>query len=170
MPRPALAIAVAAALVLAAPADAHVIPAPAFLPAGETQTLELSVPNERDATMTSFVATVPAGIEIVEAEETAGWSASVDGQVATWSGGSLPAKLAETFGLRVKPTGKPGAVELVGIQRYADGEVRWPVALTIVPGSATEPERGGSGVVVMVIVAVGALVTGAVALLARRRR
>jgi hypothetical protein len=167
-----LAAALALALVLAAPAAAHVIASPTFLPAGETQTLELSVPNERDAPMTSFVLTAPAELEVVGAEDTEGWDAAVVGQTATWSGGTLPSKLSETFGLRVQATGEPGAVELEAEQRYADGEVRWPVALTIVPGTADSSSGGGGGLVIA-LVAVGVVVTlavGLVAVLARRRR
>jgi hypothetical protein len=170
-----LAAAVGAALVLAAPASAHVIPSPTFLPAGATQTIELSVPNERDAPMTSFVVRAPEGIEIVGAESPEGWSAAVAGPVATWSGGSLPALLSETFGLRVRAAGAPGAVELEAEQRYADGEVRWPVALTIVPASSTAAtaSSAGAGTTVVVLVGLGLLVASGVLLLAaltRRRR
>lgn len=173
MARGRLAAAVGAALVLAAPAGAHVIASPTFLAAGETQTLELSVPNERDAPMTGFVVTVPAGLEIVSAESVEGWSATVEGQTASWSGASLPAKLSETFGLRVQATGEPGAVELDAEQRYADGKVRWSVALTVVPGSSSttvSASRSGSGTLVVVLAGLGLLVAAGVAAFAWRRR
>jgi uncharacterized protein YcnI len=166
-----LAAALAAVLVLTEPARAHVIASPTFLRAGEAQTLELSVPNERDATMTGFVVTAPAGLEIAGAESPEGWSATVEGQIVTWSGGSLPSKLAETFGLRVQATGDPGGIELDAVQRYADGEVRWPVALTIVPGAADAgSDSGSSGLLVAAIVAIGLAVFAAIGLLAWRRR
>jgi hypothetical protein len=167
-----LAATVGAALVVATPASAHVIPSPTFLAVGETQTIELSVPNERDAPMTSFVVRAPAGIEVVEAESPEGWSALVEGPVATWSGGSIPALLSETFGLRVRATGDPGAVELEAEQRYADGEVRWPVVLTIVPGSSTSAtaSSSGAGTTVVVLVGLGLLVASGVAALAWLRR
>jgi hypothetical protein len=167
--RASLAASLLAALALAAPAGAHVIASPSFLSSGSTETIELSAPNERDAPMTSFAVTVPPGLEIVSAEETEGWTGSVDGQTATWAGASLPAKLSATFGLRVEATGEPGSVELATEQRYADGEVRWPVALTIVPGDEPE-DAGGSALVVGVIVGIGVLVTAAVGVLAWRRR
>ena len=170
MPRPSLWLAVAiAALALALPARAHVVASPTFLASGATETIELSTPNERDAPMTSFVVTVPSELEIVGAEETEGWSAAVDGRVASWSGGSLPPKLSETFGLRVRATAEPGPVELDAEQRYADGKIRWPVSLTIVPGAGSS-SSGGSGLVIGVIIAVGVLVTAAIAALAWRRR
>jgi uncharacterized protein YcnI len=165
---PWLAVAIVA-LVLAVPAQAHVIASPTFLASGATETIEISAPNERDTPMTSFVVTVPPGLEIVSAEDTEGWSAAVNAQAVTWSGGSLPAKLSETFGLRVRTTAEPGPVELSTEQRYADGTVRWPVSLTIVPGGGSSGS-GGSVLVIGVIVAVGVLVTAAIALLARRRR
>jgi hypothetical protein len=167
--RPALVAAIGAALVFAAPAAAHVVASPAFLASGATETIELSVPNERGAPMTSLVVTAPPGLEIVSLEEPEGWDAVVEGQTATWSGGSLRTALSETFGLRVKATMEPGPVDLDVEQRYADGKVRWPVALTIVPG-ATDSGSGSSSLVVGVIVAIGVLVTAAIALLARRRR
>jgi hypothetical protein len=174
MPRPSaglVAAVAAAAFVLGAPARAHVIVSPTFLPVGETQTIELSVPNERDAPMTGFVVTAPAGLDVSGAESAEGWSASVEGQVATWSGGSLPAKLSVTFGLKVRANAEPGQLELQAEQRYADGEVRWSVALTIVPGSdATGSDSGSSGLLVGAIVAIGLFMTAAISLLARRRR
>jgi len=169
--RRVLVAVLAGALVLAAPAGAHVIASPTFLFAGETRTLELSVPNERDATMTGFVVTAPPGLEIVDAAEVEGWLANVEGQVATWSGGSLPAKLAETFGLTIRPTGEPGAVEFDAEQRYADGTVHWPVSLTIVPSSGdASSDSGGSGLLLGAIVAVGVVVSAGIGLLAWRRR
>jgi hypothetical protein len=171
LPRRVLVAVLAGALVPVAPAGAHVIASPTFLYAGETQTLELSVPNERDATMTGFVVRAPSKVEIVGAESAEGWTESVEGQVATWNGGSLQAKLAETFGLTIRPTGEPGAVELDAEQRYADGKVRWPVSLTVVPASGdTSSDSGGSGLLVAAIVAVGVAISAAIGLLAWRRR
>ena len=172
MRRAAASAALGAALTFASTAAAHVIASPSFLPAGETETIELSVPNEREATMTGFVVTAPPEIEVVAAETVEGWASAVEGQVATWTGGSLPSRLSETFGLRIRPTGEPGAVELDAEQRYADGKVDWPVALTVVPGSATSTSgsRSGSAPIVLALAGIGVLVAGGVAALAWRRR
>jgi uncharacterized protein YcnI len=169
VPRRAHLAAAGAALVLAAPGAAHVIASPAFLASGSTGTLELSAPNERDTPMTGFVVTAPPGVEIVRAEESEGWTAVVEGRTATWSGGALPAGLSETFGIRVEATAAPGALELETRQRYADGEVRWPVALTIVPGTEASGS-GGPWLAVGLIAGAGVLVAAAIALVARRRR
>ena len=158
-----------AALCAAAPAGAHVIASPTFLAQGSTETIELAVPNERDAPMTAFAVTVPDGIAIKAAEPTAGWDAAVDGRTATWSGGSVPSVLSETFGLTIEANVEPGPVELDAEQRYADGKVRWPVSLTIVPGTGPS-SSGGSGLVIGVIVVVGVLVGAAIAALAWHRR
>ncbi len=172
MPRRVLVAVLAGALAVAAPAGAHVIASPTFLYAGETATIELSVPNERDAPMTGFVVTVPPEIEVVGAAEVEGWAGNVEGQVVTWSGGSLPAKLAETFGLTIRPTGEPGAVELDSEQRYPDGKVPWPVSLTVVPGSSTSGSNASSGSapVVILLAGIGILVAAGVGALAWRRR
>jgi hypothetical protein len=167
--RSALAAALLCALWAAAPAAAHVIASPAFLAQGSTQTIELSAPNERDAPMTAFTVTAPEGIEIASAEESVGWEAVVEGKTATWSGGSLPPALSETFGLQLRATAKPGPAELEAEQLYADGKVRWPVSLTIVPATGSS-SSGSSWLVIGAIVAVGGLVTAAIALLAWRQR
>jgi hypothetical protein len=165
---------VAMALVVAAPAAAHVVASPAFLASGTTETIELSVPNERDSPMTGFEVTVPPGLLVVSAEETEGWVATVAGRTVTWSGGSVPAKLSETFGLRVRANVEPGTVELDAVQLYRDGKVRWPVAVTIVPGSSSSTvvsdSSGGSGTLVVALAAIGLLVAAGVALLAWHRR
>jgi hypothetical protein len=169
--RAPLAAALLAALALAAPAGAHVIASPSFLTAGEETTIEFSVPNEREAPMTGFAVTAPAGLRIVGAEETEGWVATVDGQTVTWSGRSVPAKLSETFGIRLEADSEPGAVDLDAEQLYADGSVRWPVTLTVVPGASDSgSDGGGSWVVLVAILALGVLVTTAIAVLAWRRR
>ena len=169
--RAPLAATLLAALALAAPAGAHVIASPSFLAAGEETTIELSVPNERGAPMTGFAVKAPAGLRIVGTEETEGWVATVDGQTVKWSGESVPAKLSETFGIRLEAVGEPGAVDLDVEQLYADGSVRWPVTLTVVPAaSGSNSDGGGSWVVLVAILALGVLVTMAIAVLALRRR
>jgi len=66
---------------------------------GSTETIELSVPNERDAPMTSLVVTAPPGLEIVSAERSEGWDAVEEGQIATWS--NVPAAVAAAAAIGV---------------------------------------------------------------------
>ena len=50
-----------ALLLLASPAAAHVVAAPAFVPSGGSESVTFSGPNERDVPMTAFALTVPEG-------------------------------------------------------------------------------------------------------------
>jgi hypothetical protein len=62
--RLALAVAVALARTLAAPARAHVDPTPAFLATGSTETISLAVHNDREIPMSSFQVTAPGELRI----------------------------------------------------------------------------------------------------------
>jgi len=131
-----LAISVCSALVLAASAAAHVTLTPSFLAADSTTSLRLSGPNERGEPMTGFAVTVPTGLRIVEAHPMGAWRSEVDGRTATWSGGSLTPEAEATFTLQLEASVEPGTLKLEAEQLYPGGAVvRWPIALTVVPGS-----------------------------------
>jgi hypothetical protein len=165
-----LAILVCSAVTLASAASgaAHVIPFPSFIPAGESQLVELSFPNERDRTMVGFSVAAPSGVEIVHAHTAEGWQETFDGSKATWRGGSLAPEAATTFSVELRAETEPGPVELEAEQLFDDdARVDWPVALTVTP--ATEPPSQNlalAGVVGLV----GLLVVAAVVALAWRRR
>ena len=138
----------AGALVLAAPATAHVTVAPAFIAAYDTQKLVFAAPNERDTPMTGFSVTVPEGFEIVDAGHQTDWHPVVLGSKVTWSGGSLPAGEEATFTLALKGPASPGAVQLSGDQLYASGDVvHWPVAFTVVLGTKPSEHLGLAAIV-----------------------
>ena len=156
-----------AALLLAAPASAHVTVTPSFVAARDTQELVFSAPNERSAPMTGFSVSVPDGFRIVEAGHQPTWHPVVLGPRVTWSGGSLPAGQEAEFTVELRGPSTPGAVELEGQQLYASGAVvRWPVGFTVIPGSQPSQHLG-----LAAVVAVGGLfVTVLVVLVTRRRR
>ena len=163
-----LAISVCSALVLAGTAAAHVVATPAYLPSGSSESIAFSGPNERDAPMIAFSATVPAGLEIVHAHEIEGWDESVDGSTATWLGGPLAANEEVGFGMTLKADAEPSVVEVQAEQRYAvGGVVSWPVAITITPATETPSQNLALAGVVALI---GVLLVVAVAMLAWRRR
>ena len=160
--------AVAAALVLAASASAHVVAQPSYIATGESSTLELRGPNERDAPMTGFSVSVPSGVEILHAHPVDGWEEAIEGQTATWNGGSLAANSEQTFRLELETSVEPGIVALEVEQLYDGGEVvRWPVSLTVVPSAESPSQNLGLAAVVGLI---GLLAVAAVAVLAWRRR
>jgi uncharacterized protein YcnI len=152
----AISVCSALALILVAPAGAHVDATPAFLAAETTETISLAVHNDREIPMSSFQVAAPAGLRIEEAGESSGWTSSTDGRIATWSGGSVPWNEAVSFELTLGASAEPGAVALETRQGYSDGDVfHWPVPITVVPGEDTS----SAGYVWGLVIA-GALVVG----------
>ena len=166
-----LAISVCSALallVLAAPAAAHVVASPTFLPSKGSESIGFEAPNERDDPMTSFTLAAPAGIEIQHAHPVDGWDGTVADGVATWTGGSLPASQTETFGVTLRADSDPGTVTLQATQGYGSGAVvEWPVELTVTPAEQSPSENLALAGVVGLI---GVLIVAGVVLLAFRRR
>jgi uncharacterized protein YcnI len=164
----AISVCSAAALVLAAPAAAHVIATPTFLPSGSSESITFTGPNERSDPMTMFVLTAPEGVVIEHAHEVDGWDESVDGSTATWAGGSLAPDEEVGFGVTLEADVEPGVVQLQADQRYADQSVvSWPVALTITPADDSPSQNLAlAGIVGLV----GVLVVAAIAMVAWRRR
>jgi uncharacterized protein YcnI len=166
-----LAISVCSALgilVFAGSASAHVIAMPTYIPSKGSEAIILEVPNERPDPMTSFVVNVPSGIEIEHAHPADGWSESVEGATARWTGGSLPARTQVDFRLTLKADVEPGAVALDAEQLYGDGGVvTWPVSITITPPTESPSQNLALAGVVGLI---GVLVVAAITMLAMRRR
>ena len=156
-------VALAAALLLAHPAAAHLAAEPSFLPVGGKQRIALTVHNDRDETMTGFRLTAPEGLTILGTGGGSGWNEFVEGARARWSGGSLAPDTPVVFEVDIEAvTTEPGTVELVGDQLYpGDESVTWEVSLTVVPAGSGAPTEDGGGLAA----AIGALgVAGAMAL------
>lgn len=169
MPRP-LVVAVAAltGLTASGTSSAHVAVTPHFLAAESSETVDLSVPNERNEPMTGFSLTVPSGFAVVHAHPADGWTATSDSTTATWTGGKVAPRAVAAFGLELATPVTPGVVELEALQRYDDGAVvRWPVSFTVTPAEESPSQNLALAVV---LGAIGALVVIAVVALARRRR
>lgn len=168
-----VAVGVGVALLSVEPATAHLTPEPAFLAAGGKQRIVLTVHNDRDATMTGFRLTVPAGFRILGTGGDGSWNESVDGAAASWTGGTLDAFEPTTFEVDLEAADvEPGGVVLRGDQLYADGNpLSWPVALTVVPPGESPTRGEGLGSTAIVILAVlGALVVTSFALVFWQRR
>jgi uncharacterized protein YcnI len=96
-----LSISVCSALVLAAPAAAHLSIDPAKVVKGAEVDLVFSVPNEDDATGIDHVTLgIPADFALDDAEAKPGWTQSRTGQAITWSGGHIPKHQFATFSIR----------------------------------------------------------------------
>ncbi|MGH3134418.1 MAG: hypothetical protein ACRDNY_11895 [Gaiellaceae bacterium] len=170
--RLAVSALVASALLMPVSAAAHLSATPSFLPAGGTETLRLTVHNDRAVAMTGFALRVPDGFRILGVGGDEGWEGVIEGATATWAGGRLPPLSPATFEVELEAPGTPGAVELRADQLYPDDEsVRWPVALTVVPGGVAAAESASLERADLVVLGlIGLLVVGTVAFGLRRSR
>ena len=163
-----LAISVCSALILAAPAGAHVVATPGYLPSESSESITFEAPNERAAPMTEFTVTAPPGLVIHHANPVTGWTGVADGTSASWTGGSLPPKQTERFAILLKADVDPGLVQLDAKQLYDDGNVvSWPVQITVLPAAESPRQNLALAGVVALI---GLLMVVAIATLAWRRR
>jgi uncharacterized protein YcnI len=159
--------ALSAALVLATPVAAHVTVVPPFVSAGDTASVSLTAPNERNEPMTGFEVAVPSEFLIVHAHPADGWDESTQGSTATWTGGSLAPGAEATFRLELEAPGAPGTNELEAVQRYSDGDVvTWAVELTVTPESGSSSQNLGWALVTALI---GIAVVAAVGVTLLRR-
>lgn len=96
-----LAISACSALVLAAPAAAHLSINPAQVQAGALVDLVLSVPNAEDARGVDQVTVrIPPAFRLDDAEAKTGWTQSRSGDAITWRGGPIPRGQFARFAIR----------------------------------------------------------------------
>jgi uncharacterized protein YcnI len=169
LPRPLVAaVAALTALAASGTASSHVVATPTFLATGSAKSITFTAPNERDAPMTGFSITVPPGVEIEHVHEVAGWSGSLVGSTATWTGGSVAPGAEVSFGSTLVADAEPGLVEVIARQRYGDrGVVRWSVPLSINPADESPSQDLALAGVIGLI---GVLLVLVIAMLAWRRR
>lgn len=157
----------ALALVLAAPAGAHVILKTPFVYASASSELELEVPNELDVSMTALHVAVPNGFRINAAQSEGDWVPRVTPTTVSWTGGRLPPRATTTFRLTVDAPATPGAVSLDATQHYqGGGSVPWPVDLTVLPAEEPSQQLGRA----LVVGLIGLLVLAVLGVLLWRRR
>jgi periplasmic copper chaperone A len=155
MKRQAIGVALAATLVLAPAAGAHVTVQPESVPAGGFTRLDVRVPNEQDVPTTKVEVLFPPGFLSVSYEPVPGWDIEITkrkldkpveqfGEQVTeevdrliMSGGQIAPGQFQDFGLSVGVPDKPAgsALTFKAIQTYQGGEiVRW-----IGPPDSEEP-------------------------------
>ena len=118
----------------------HVTIAPPFVELGESTRLAFETPNERPPRVTTSLELVaPPGVELASAPAPEGWSLSLRGTTARWSGGTIEAEDILAFPLRVTVRTAAGTEVFRARQRYDDGAVvRWTARLTVVPAAAAD--------------------------------
>ena len=139
------ALAVAAVAALAAPAFAHEEITPKTIPTGQPAFLSLTSANEASSDLVKIVLKAPANVGLGEATRSpAGWSATVGGNTATWTGGALKPATFETFGFEVEGPDQPGTLTFTVTSSFANGrtdehEVEIAAAAPGAGGGSTPP-------------------------------
>jgi uncharacterized protein YcnI len=114
------------AMLVAAPASAHVTVWPNESAAGAREKYEIRVPNEKQADTIALEVRFPAGLKVTAFEQKAGWSTELlrdpSGAVtgARWSGRLAPMQFTE-FGLLAANPRKGGELVFTAVQVYSDG-------------------------------------------------
>lgn len=163
-----LSISVCSALVLAAPAAAHLSIDPAKVQKGQTVDLVFSVPNEDNKIGINHVTLgIPTDFQLDDAEAKPGWTQSRTGQAITWSGGLIPRHQFATFSIRGTTPAKVETVLFNVLVGDRTGKsITYRVGLDI---TATSTEDNGARTlgkaalavaIVAAILAVGALFVG----------
>jgi uncharacterized protein YcnI len=159
-----LAISVFSALVLAAPASAHLSITPDEVHTGALVDLVFSVPNEHGAYGVDHVTIgVPQDFVLDDAEAKPGWQQSRTGQAITWDGGNIPKHEFARFAIRgTAPATAERVLFNVLVGDRTGKSITYQVPLTVLshgPQDAGARTLGKAGLAV-------AIVAGALALAA----
>jgi periplasmic copper chaperone A len=163
-----LSISVCSALVLAAPAAAHLSIDPPNVVKGELVDLVLSVPNEADGVGVNHVTLgIPQDFKLDDAEAKPGWAQSRTGQAVTWSGGLIPKGTFARFAIRGTAPAKVETVlfnVLVGDRTGKSITYRVALDVTAAPnqdkGARTLGKAALGVAIVAAVLALGALFIG----------
>ena len=119
-----------AVLTLATPglAWAHVTVSPEQVPAGDYETLTVSVPTEKKVPTTKIRVEVPEGFLLSGVQPVPGWEYAFeeDGGVitaVTWSGGEIGPREFQQFLVQAQVPEEPGEYPWRAFQTYGDGSV-----------------------------------------------
>ena len=135
---------VAASMVLALPAVAHVEPSPEEVPAGGFSSIAFRVEHGCDGSPTVGVAIeIPEGVSDVVPRAKAGWTITQTDTTVTWAG-SLDAHQWDDFELSAQMPGTEGeTIYFPVVQTCEQGEIAW---IQIPAEGEEEPETPAPGV------------------------
>ena len=118
--------ATASALLLAGTASAHIDPDPIAVQAATSNTVAFGVEHGCEESPTIEVQIeVPTSVADAQPVEKDGWTASVDAQVVTFTGGSLAADTPDDFAITFTAPTAPGEVPFPIVQRCEVGQLDW---------------------------------------------
>jgi periplasmic copper chaperone A len=129
----------AAFLIGAGAASAHIEPDPVEVQAGLPVTIEFRVEHGcDDADTTGMLFEVPPGVTDLEPVAKDGWTTSVDDGVAAFTDGVLDHHTEDTFALSFTAPSSAGPIDFPVVQQCGDTELRW---IEIQQDGAEEPEN-----------------------------
>ena len=121
-----IAAAVGVALCVAGPASAHIHTDPEEVLAGTENTVGFIIEHGCDGSPTTKVELqMPDGITGIEGVDGNGFTASVDGQVVTFSGGTLPDDTEQAFEVTFTAPTEAGTLDIPLIQTCEQGSTDW---------------------------------------------
>ncbi|HEY5875616.1 MAG TPA: DUF1775 domain-containing protein, partial [Ilumatobacteraceae bacterium] len=137
----------AALLIGAGAASAHIDPDPVEVQAGLPVTVEFRVEHGcDDADTTGMLFEVPPGLTDLEPVAKDGWTTSVDDGVAAFTDGVLDHDTEGTFALSFTAPSAAGPIDFPVVQQCGDTELRW---IEIQQDGAEEPENPAPRVIVV---------------------
>jgi len=151
---------VAAALVLAAPAGAHLSVNPDTVRAGALVDLVFSVPNAADPSgIDQVTISAPAGFVLDDGEAVAGWTQSRSGQTLTWKAGSIPLRQYARFGIRGTAPAQAGTVLFnVLVADRTGRSITYRAALDVVAHAPRDNGARSLGKAALIVAVIGAAV------------
>jgi uncharacterized protein YcnI len=163
-----LSISVCSALLLAAPAAAHLSIDPPKVVKGQAVDLVFSVPNEDDAIGVDHVTLgIPQDFALDDMEAKPGWTQSRTGQAITWSGGLIPKGTFARFSIRGTAPAKVETVLFnVLVGNRTGKSITYRVALDVTAaanrdtGARTLGKAALGVAIVAAVLALGALFVG----------
>lgn len=107
-------------------ASAHVSVQPARVAAGDFTTFNVSVPNEKEVSVTNIKLDIPKGLEEVKPTIKPGWAVKVEGSSIIWSGGDIASGFRDDFTFSAQAPAKTIELKWKAYETYSDGSVaRW---------------------------------------------
>ncbi|MGN6696189.1 MAG: YcnI family copper-binding membrane protein [Aquihabitans sp.] len=122
----AVTAAIGVALLIAGPASAHIHTDPEEVKAGTENTVGFVIEHGCDGSPTTKIELqLPDGVTGISAEDQDGFTASVDGQVVTFDGGTLPDGTEQAFAATFTAPTEAGTIDIPRVQTCEVGETSW---------------------------------------------
>lgn len=122
----AVAAAVGVALCIAGPASAHIHTDPEEVKAATENTVGFVIEHGCEGSPTTQIELqLPDGVTGISAEDQDGFTASVDGQVVEFTGGSLPDGTEHSFTVTFTAPSEAGTIDIPLIQTCEEGQSDW---------------------------------------------